>query len=162
MISVDENLLFDLRLNQMTAGDKNRLISEIGQALEARLGDTLAHAMSDEEVAQFDQLKAQGDAAAQEQWLLQRFPNYKEIAITELNLIKQEIKQNGRIINQSSSRFPFEEAQGNVEAPTQSSEQPATQPQPTEPMPMPRQSQPIQREPVERPAEPGTRIDPTR
>ena len=103
MIPVDESLLKDLRLSQMTAGDKQRLLADIGEVLEARIGDTLVRNLSDQELAQFEQLQSQGNAQAAEQWLLQRFPNYQQIAVQELQLLKSEIKENGRIINRTTS-----------------------------------------------------------
>ena len=165
MIPIDPNLLLDLRLSKMTAGDRDRLVREISTALESRLGDTLARAMSDEEQFQFEQLQAQGDQAAMEQWLQQRFPDLQQIAVDELSLIKAEIKENGRIMRRNSSQYLFDtgfedevqpaQAQQPQQQPAQ--QQPAQQ-QPTAPtaMPLTEEAQTIQRS---QPG-PGETIDP--
>lgn len=99
MIPVDESLLRDLRLNSMSETDKNRLLTQIGNTLEARVGAAIVRKLSDAELEEFERIYAAGDPEAGTAWLQSRVPDLQKVTIDELRFLKAEIIEFGGIQN---------------------------------------------------------------
>ncbi len=98
MLKIDDNLLKDLGLIELPADERNKLLAQIYETLELRVGMRLAENMSDEQLDEFEQFIDSNDEAGALQWLESNFPNYKAVVAEELEKLKEEIKKDASAI----------------------------------------------------------------
>lgn len=92
MFQLDDNLLRELGLGDLPAGEKNKMLAHIYETLELRVGMRLAEQMSDEQLDEFEGFIDRNDEAGALKWLETNFPDYKQVVADELDKLKGEIK----------------------------------------------------------------------
>jgi uncharacterized protein DUF5663 len=101
MIKLDDNLLNELGLASLPAHEKRALLGHIYNTLQLRVGTILSEQMTQQQLAEFDELIAgaggvpdpKNPAAAKAmKWLQTHFPNYIKVVEAEMNKLKAEIK----------------------------------------------------------------------
>lgn len=93
-IRIDENLLGELGLGSLPKEEKDKLLKQIYETLETRVGMRLAEKMSDEQLDEFEGFIDTNDEKGALSWLEGNFPNYPKVVAEELEKLKAEIKQN--------------------------------------------------------------------
>lgn len=101
MFKLDDNLLRELGLGNLPPQEKNRMLGQIYESLEMRVGMQLASQMTDAQLDEFEKLmpletdseevRVQKEQDALK-WLESNFPNYKQVVAEELEKLKGEIK----------------------------------------------------------------------
>lgn len=101
MFKLDNNLLVELGLGALPPEEKNRMLAQIYESLEMRVGMRLASQMSDQQLDEFeklmpletdnDQVRVQKEKDALT-WLESNFPNYKQVVSEELDKLKTEVR----------------------------------------------------------------------
>lgn len=103
MLKIDNTLLQDIGLGDLPEEEKKKLLDQIYETLEMRVGMTLARQMSDDQLDEFEGFIDTNDEAGALKWLESNFPNYKQVVAEELEKLKQEIKSDAdKIIEHSS------------------------------------------------------------
>lgn len=92
MIKLDENLLQELGLGALPAGEKDKFLKHIYETLEMRVGTRLAAKMTDQQLDEFEAFIDRNDDNGAFHWLETNFPNYKEVVAEEFEKLKTEIK----------------------------------------------------------------------
>ena len=92
MIKLDDNFLAELGLGALPPEEKKKMLGDIYETLEMRVGTKLAEKMSDAQLAEFEQLMDSKDEAGAFKWLQTNVPNYKEVVAQELETLKTEVK----------------------------------------------------------------------
>jgi len=93
MLKIDDNLLKELGLHTLPVDERNKLLAQIYETLELRVGMKLAENMSDEQLDEFEKFIDTNDEAGALKWLESNFPNYKQVVADELDKLKIEIKK---------------------------------------------------------------------
>ena len=93
MLKIDNNLLISIGLGDLPVEEKNKLLAQIYETLELRVGMTLAAQMSEEQLTEFESYIDGNDESGALGWLESNFPNYKDVVAAELDKLKEEIKQ---------------------------------------------------------------------
>lgn len=93
MFKLDDNLLKELGLGELSPEDKRVMLGHIYETLEMRVGMTLAQQMTNEQLDEFESFIDSNDEAGALKWLETNFPNYKQVVADELEKLKNEIKQ---------------------------------------------------------------------
>jgi hypothetical protein len=136
---LDNELLEELGLADLSVDDKQSMLRQILETLEMRVGTSLASKMSDAQLDEFEQLMpTEGDSQEaihqKEQhalvWLENNFPNYKQVVNDELEKLKAEIKQTAPQIVASSQQNATPSDQG--QAIDSKSDMPSAIPQPAD------------------------------
>ena len=91
MLKIDDNLLKELGLASLPADERNKLLAQIYETLELRVGMRLAENMTDEQLDEFEHFIDTNDEAGALKWLETNFPNYKQVVAEELEKLKVEI-----------------------------------------------------------------------
>ena len=97
MIQLDENLLNEIGLGELTDQEKETTLEYIYQLLESRIDKRLTEAMSEEQLKTFDEIISKETPESDEKgqkWLEENFPKYKEIVTEEFEQIRDDIKAN--------------------------------------------------------------------
>ena len=92
MFKLDNNFLTDIGLNELPEAEKPKMLAHIYETLELRVGMKLAENMSDAQLDEFEKLADANDEAASLKWLETNVPNYKDVVMSELEKLKNEIK----------------------------------------------------------------------
>jgi Protein of unknown function (DUF5663) len=92
MIKLDDNLLQELGLGSLPAGEKDKFLRHIYETLEMRVGTRLAERMTDAQLDEFESFIDRRDDQGAFHWLETNFPNYKEVVAEEFEKLKREIK----------------------------------------------------------------------
>jgi len=92
MFKLDDDLLKELGLGTLPADEKNKMLGQIYETLELRVGMKLAEQMSNEQLDEFESYIDKQDEAGALKWLETNFPNYKDVVGEELQNLKEEIK----------------------------------------------------------------------
>jgi hypothetical protein len=92
MFKLDDNLLKELGLGSLPPEEKNRMLSQIYETLELRVGMKLAEQMTNEQLDEFESYIDRQDEAGALKWLETNFPNYKDVVAAELEALKVEVK----------------------------------------------------------------------
>jgi Protein of unknown function (DUF5663) len=127
MFKLDENLLIELGLGDLSAEDKQRMLAHIYETLEMRVGMRLAEQMTDAQLDEFESYINQNDEAGALNWLETNFPNYKAVVGEELENLKSEIRAQATSIvdaTQQQTQVIDEQLQSQIQAQPQQ-EQPA-------------------------------------
>lgn len=93
MFKLDNTLLEELGLAALPADEKNKMLAQIYETLEMRVGMKLAEQMTNEQLDEFESYIDRNDEAGALTWLETNFPNYKQVVADELEKLKAEIKQ---------------------------------------------------------------------
>ena len=93
MLKIDNNLLQEIGLGSLPAGEKNSFLKHIYETLEMRVGIRLADQMTNQQLDEFEQYFEAKDDAGAFKWLETNFPNYKEIVQQEFDKLKAEVAQ---------------------------------------------------------------------
>lgn len=93
MFKLDNNLLVELGLGNLSPEDKNKMLAHIYETLEMRVGMKLAEQMSNEQLDEFEGFIDRNDEAGALRWLETNFPDYKQVVADQLDQLKSEIKQ---------------------------------------------------------------------
>lgn len=93
MFKLDDDLLKELGLGSLPPEEKNRMLAQIYETLEMRVGMKLAEQMSDTQLDEFEGYINRNDEAGALKWLETNFPNYKDVVAQELEKLKDEVKQ---------------------------------------------------------------------
>lgn len=98
MIKLDEALLEDLGLKQLSVAQKNALLKTMYEEIETRVGTDLANAMTDAQLDEFEQFIDADDEVGALAWLEANFPDYRQVVagqyegvLTEIRLFRTEI-----------------------------------------------------------------------
>ena len=92
MFKLDDDLLKDLGLGTLPPEEKNRMLSQIYETLELRVGMKLAEQMTNEQLDEFEGYIDRQDEPGALKWLETNFPNYKDVVGLELEALKNEVK----------------------------------------------------------------------
>lgn len=106
MIKLDDKLLKEIGLADLSPEDKKKMLAHIYETLEMRVGMRLAEQMSDAQLDEFEQFINRNDEAGALHWLETNFPNYKEVVSEEFEKLKLEVKQISPEILASSQQQP--------------------------------------------------------
>ncbi len=93
MFKLDNSLLEELGLAALPTEEKNKMLAQIYETLEMRVGMKLAEQMTNEQLDEFEAFIDRNDEAGALTWLETNFPNYKQVVADELEKLKLEIKQ---------------------------------------------------------------------
>jgi predicted RNA-binding Zn ribbon-like protein len=93
MFRLDEQFLKDVGLALLPAAEKNKMLKDIYETLEMRVGSKLADQMSDNQLEEFEDHINRKDEAGALKWLETNFPDYKKTVADELEKLKSEITQ---------------------------------------------------------------------
>src|SRR6476661_3536504 len=93
MFKLDDDLLKELGLGALPAEEKNKMLSQIYETLELRVGMKLAEQMTNEQLDEFESYIDRQDEAGALKWLETNFPNYKDVVAAEFERLKGEIRQ---------------------------------------------------------------------
>jgi hypothetical protein len=93
MIKIDDSLLEELGLIALPKAERDKLLKQIYETLEMRVGMKLAERMSDQQLDEFERFIDTNDEAGALQWLETNFPDYKQVVASELEVLKAEIKK---------------------------------------------------------------------
>lgn len=91
-LKLDDNLLVELGLGGLPAEEKKAFLAHIYEKLELNVGVKLAEQMSEQQLAEFEQLINAGDESGAFRWLESTFPGYKEVVAEEFEKLKNEIR----------------------------------------------------------------------
>ena len=92
MFKLDDQFLKDVGLGALPSAEKNKMLKDIYETLEMRVGMKLADQMSDEQLEEFEEHINQKDEAGALKWLETNFPNYKQTVSDELTKLRAEIE----------------------------------------------------------------------
>lgn len=101
MIRIDNNLLKELGLGDLPEEERKKLLAQIYETLEMRVGVKLAEQMTDQQLDEFEGFIDKNDEAGALKWLETNFPNYKQVVADELEELKKEIKKDSSRIIES-------------------------------------------------------------
>ncbi|HUD06969.1 MAG TPA: DUF5663 domain-containing protein [Candidatus Saccharimonadales bacterium] len=93
MFKIDNDLLIELGLGDLPQEEKQKMLRQIYETLEMRVGVNLANKMSDEQLNEFEGFIDTKDQTGALNWLQTNFPGYKDVVADELEKLKSEIKQ---------------------------------------------------------------------
>ena len=133
-LRIDDNMLRDLGLGDLPPQEKNRLLAQIYETLELRVGMTLANQMSDQQLQEFEGFIDSNDERGALTWLEGNFPNYKQVVANELEKLKQEISANAQqIIDAVNNPAAPQDQPAQGQYPQQQPQQPGQSGQPQQP-----------------------------
>jgi len=92
MFKLDDDLLKELGLGGLPPEEKNRMLAQIYETLELRVGMKLAEQMTNDQLDEFEGYIDRQDEAGALKWLETNFPNYKDVVGAELEALKAEIR----------------------------------------------------------------------
>lgn len=131
-LKLDDNLLVELGLGGLPAEEKKAFLAHIYEKLELNVGVKLAEQMSEQQLAEFEQLINAGDESGAFRWLESTFPGYKEVVAEEFEKLKNEIRPLAPQILAASQQSA---AANPAVDPGQYAPQPAPQPMPQQGVP---------------------------
>lgn len=138
-IQINDDLLQQLGLGSLPQDEKTKLLRQIYDTLEMRVGMKLAEQMSDAQLDEFEQFVNTNDEQGAFRWLETNFPNYKEVVASEFEALKSEI---AGVAPQILAAAQQPQAQQQYQVPAQPSpSMPPQYPQPPQP-PIPPTQQP--------------------
>ena len=105
-IRIDNNLLLELGLGDLPEEERKKLLKQIYETLEMRVGMKLAEHMSDEQLDEFESFIDTNDEAGALKWLETNFPDYPKVVASELEKLKAEIKKDSDKIKGASGDNP--------------------------------------------------------
>jgi len=136
MIKIDDTLLEEIGLMKLPKAERDQMLRQIYETLEMRVGMRLAERMSDQQLDEFERFIDTNDEAGALKWLETNFPDYKQVVASELEKLKNEIKQDsGKILQAMQTQgVSNESSQQPLAAPAQTSQQSVGQPAGSQPV----------------------------
>lgn len=101
-ITIDRKFVDDLGLADLPDAEKDKLIEQIFETLETRVGMRLADVMSEEQLDEFEKFVDGNDEAGAMDWLNKNYPNYPKVVEEELAKLKTEISTSADKIKEAS------------------------------------------------------------
>ena len=98
MLRIDDAMLTDLGLGDLPEEERKKLLQQIYETLELRVGMRLAENMSDEQLDEFESYIDSSDEAGAQKWLETNFPDYKKVVAEELEKLKGEVAKDAEVI----------------------------------------------------------------
>lgn len=95
MIQIDENLLNELGLSDLSTDEKNDALEVITNSLQERVGDRAIDSLDDGQVEQLENSMVNDTAEETQQWLISNVPDYEAITAEEFDKIKQQVREQG-------------------------------------------------------------------
>lgn len=92
MIKLDNDLLEEIGLGILPDEEKKKMLKQIYETLEGRVGVNLANKMSEAQLTEFEGFIDSKDESGALNWLQTNFPNYKDVVTEEMAKLKEEIK----------------------------------------------------------------------
>ena len=92
MLKLDNKFLDELGLSELPSDEKKKMLAHIYETLELRVGTKLAERMTDAQLDEFEKLAEANDEQASLQWLEANAPNYREVVMSQLEALKEEIR----------------------------------------------------------------------
>ena len=100
MLKIDDNFLEQIGLGDLPADEKTKMLQQIYETLEMRVGMRLAENMTDEQLDEFESYIDGNDEDGALNWLEGNFPDYKKVVEDELTKLRDEIKNDsGKILD---------------------------------------------------------------
>ena len=87
----DEQFLQEMGLSAMPEEQKQQFLAYVQEELEIRVGERISEGLSEEQLAEFDRITDQFEAA---EWLERNRPDYREIVDRTISEMKEEIRAN--------------------------------------------------------------------
>lgn len=87
----DEKFLQEMGLSAMPEEQKREFLDYIQEELEVRIGERISKGLTEEQLAEFDAITEQAEAA---RWLEKNRPDYREIVTRTVAEMKEEIRAN--------------------------------------------------------------------
>lgn len=109
MLKLDNDFLASLGLSSLPDDEKKKMLAHIYETLELRVGMKLAEKMTDSQLDEFEKLAEANDEEASLKWLERNAPNYKEVVMTELEKLKEEVKASAAQIMTASKEDASDE-----------------------------------------------------
>lgn len=89
----DKKLVAEFGIGTLPEAVQEELLGQYFETLELRLGMILEDQLSDEQLAQFEQVHDAGDDDATLTWLKTAIPNYDQLVADETEAVKADIKR---------------------------------------------------------------------
>lgn len=102
-ITIDYEMLKDLDLDELPKSEKDKLLEQIYETLETRVGTRLTDIMSDDQLDEFEAFIDANDEAGAMEWLTKNLPGYPKVVQEELDKLKAEIKATAHQIKGAAS-----------------------------------------------------------
>ncbi len=109
MIRIDDTLLEELGLLALPKEERDKLLKQIYDTLEMRVGMRLAERMTDAQLDEFEKFIDGNDEAGAMKWLETNFPDYKQVVADELDKLKAEIKKDSSQIVEALESAPIDQ-----------------------------------------------------
>lgn len=90
-MNFDENFLQEMGLSAMPEDQKQSFLEYAQEQLEIRIGERISRGLTEAQLAEFDSLSDQLEAA---KWLEKNRPDYREIVNRTIEEMKNEIRAN--------------------------------------------------------------------
>lgn len=97
-MKIDEQLLVELGLQELSDEAKASLLKHLVDQLELNVGTVIASQLSDEQIKEFEKLIDGNNQPQALAWLQQNYPGYKQVVQNELEKLKAELKSNASAI----------------------------------------------------------------
>ena len=92
----DDNFLQEMGLTAMPENQKQAFLDYVEEELEVRIGERISRGLTEEQLAEFDQIT---DPVAAAKWLEKIRPDYREIVSRTIEEMKAEIRANrGKLV----------------------------------------------------------------
>jgi len=97
-MKIDDTLLTELGLGNLSPEAKASLLQHLMEELEINVGTVIAAELNDDQILEFEKLIDDGDQSQALAWLQQNYPGYKQVVQNELEKLKNELKGNAQAI----------------------------------------------------------------
>jgi Protein of unknown function (DUF5663) len=94
MIQLDDKWLAQQGILGLSADDAQSLLQHLYSELELRVGMRLSENLTDQQLAEFEEITNRGDEQAAFVWLETNCPNYKDVVQQELDKLAAELRAN--------------------------------------------------------------------
>lgn len=100
-LKLDDNFLQEVGLGGLPQEEKTKLLAQVYETLETRVGMRLAGQMSDAQLREFEGFIDKKDEQGALKWLETNYPDYPKVVKEELEKLKGELKRDSDKITQS-------------------------------------------------------------
>lgn len=101
-VQLGDDFFEEIGLGSIAVEQKQKLMGQLLETLQMRVGGRLAEDLSEEQLDEFEQTIASADDAgtAAEEWLKANNPHYEAIIAEEISNLKSELRTNLDIVTQ--------------------------------------------------------------
>lgn len=92
MITLNDDLLVELGLGELSPDDKRSLLAHLYETLQTRVGSILAERMSLADLDEFDSFMERDDQEGAVAWMNKTIPGYQETVNEEFEALKAEVR----------------------------------------------------------------------